>query len=233
MSKRPPETHCYLCGDPLEGPRPTNNDHIPPKQFIPRHIRRRYKVQLTTRRTHVDCNHSYKLDEEYLVHCFAPFIRGTETGNAIVWKLGVEFRSGKNVGLVRRVLDSASHSLRGIHLPRNLVALDYEQARIERVVLKILRGLICIRSGDCSPSIHNPVISITFPGRAPPDHFEYFMTNVRTESLGDYQAVFAYRHADIGEMSYWALLFWDRVLATVMYNSVKDAPPPDSGGPSG
>jgi hypothetical protein len=67
------------------------------------------------------------------------------------------------------------------------------------------------------------IVQLTPPGEKPPDHFEWFMGNVPTESRGNHQGVFAYRYfATEDGVNYWALLLWDKVIITAMFGPKPD-----------
>ncbi|WAC27873.1 hypothetical protein [Ancylobacter sp. SL191] len=225
LAKRPkpaPITTCYICGEPL-GDRPTNRDHIPPDQILPASIRRKYAINFVTRKVHLACNDSFKLDEEYFVHCLIPFAPGTEAGDAIWRKAVTEYRAGKNRPLVNLVLSQAKERVGDVYLPPDKVALDYDLDRFERVVSKIVRGLyFCETETVIDPSTSMTVFVIP-PGNDPPDHYKEMLKHP-AESKGNHQGVFAYWYVafDSG-VHYWALLLWDKVIITAIF---KVDPPP-------
>jgi hypothetical protein len=90
--KAVPTTICYLCGKPLVPP--TNDDHPIMRQLYAPELRRKYNnLQLLTLKVHVPCNTSYKQDEDYFVHTFMPFARGSEAGNAIYAKFSTHIET--------------------------------------------------------------------------------------------------------------------------------------------
>lgn len=219
-------THCYLCGGLLKGDEPTSRDHIPPRQIFTSEIRKRYEVKFVTRPVHASCNVSYARDEEYFVHCLIPFTRGTEAGNSLFQKVTTEYQRGKNRALVNQVLSQTKTRVGNIILPSNRVALEFDHLRFDRVVSKIVRGLHSVELNQILPQDIRMFSSLTPPGETPPEHFTWFMNNVVTDSLGEHQGVFAYRHhSDPEGVQYWAMLFWDKVLITAMFRT--EAPQDD------
>lgn len=214
-------TNCYLCGNPLTGERQLeDNDHVPPKQFMARSLRQKYKsIKLETLRTHRSCNGSFNLDEEYFKHCFIPFAGGSESGDAIFDKTIEEYWSGNNVNLVNHIRRSVKNNVRGILLPRDKIFLDYDLLRIERVVRKIIKGLHFLETQEYLDTPDNIGMIVTFPGQQPPDDFVEIMTSLPTEGRGQHQGVFAYRPYVAEDLHYWALLFWDRILITASFQT--------------
>ena len=73
---------CYLCGQELKTD--INDDHVPPKQFYPKNIRKSQNLSnLLVFKVHENCNSSYQKDEDYFVHSIAPVTLGSFSGNEI------------------------------------------------------------------------------------------------------------------------------------------------------
>jgi hypothetical protein len=67
----PTGTICYLCGQAITDGQNWNRDHVPPQRFYGKTIREQFNPNLGWLPTHIDCNSSYKTDEEYYVAAFA------------------------------------------------------------------------------------------------------------------------------------------------------------------
>jgi len=216
-------TTCYLCGKPLSGRKvDEDDDHVPPKQLLAKELRRKYQIRLVTLRTHQACNSSFNLDEEYFKHCLIPFARGSEAGDAIWRKAVREYWSGEKVRLVDHVLRQAKPVLNGVLLPRGKVWLDYDRSRIDRVIGKIIKGLHYADTREVITLPANLGTSITFPGQRPPDDFIEIMSTFPTESRGEHQGVFAYRSNVAGDLHYWSMLLWDRIIITACFRTLTE-----------
>lgn len=209
------DTICYLCGGPLKGDKNTeNDDHVPPKQLLAKSLRKKHQINLIRLRTHTSCNSSYSLDEEYFKHCLVPFAKGTVAGNAIYEKTVDEYNGGRNVPLVNQILHSAKKNINGVKLPDNIIALDYNKTRINRVIKKIIKGLYFYEMRNYLDFPDEINFEITLPNRLIPEDFHYLMTNLPIESKGEHEGVFSYRNWIVDDNHFWALLIWDRILIT-------------------
>src|SRR5437868_1350592 len=72
---------CSLWGHPIVPPTDEtapgdllSMEHAPPKQFFPKAMREKLPGELWKVPSHVKCNQSYKLDEEYFYHYFYPLV---------------------------------------------------------------------------------------------------------------------------------------------------------------
>ncbi len=52
---------CYLCGEPLD--EDIDRDHVPPKQFYAKGIRKKHDPNLFILPVHSSCNKAYQKDE--------------------------------------------------------------------------------------------------------------------------------------------------------------------------
>ncbi len=212
-------TKCYLCGKPLQGVKGVEDyDHVPPKQLLAKSLRKpENRIKLWTLRVHRACNNSYSADEAYFTHLLIPFAKGTVAGEAVWQKAVQDYAEKKARDIVHRVLNQAKPSVNGVLLPRGKVWLDYEYERIDRVVGKIIRGLVYLERKAILSLPANINVRITLPGQSPPDDFIWFMTNAPGESAGEHQGVFAYRYSMVDGLHYWAMLIWDRVIITACF----------------
>ena len=189
---------CYLCDN--EFAEPTNADHVPPLQFHGDDIRRGNNLsQLLTIKVHKKCNEAYRLDEEYFVHTLMPLARGTYAGSAIYQEILGKFREGRNVPLVRMVLNEADPRPSGLVLPGGKVIKRFNGQRIQRVAWKIVRGLYFYHHHRVLPENHTTWVSLTPPGEQPPEHFVRFMQLPENDPKGKYPAIFDYRFQNFTE----------------------------------
>jgi hypothetical protein len=61
-------------------------------------------------------------------------------------------------------------------------------------------------------------VTVTPPNRVPPEHFRVFVNQPEAQSRGQYPGVFDYKFGKYPEGHYWALLFWDRIIVTVVFH---------------
>jgi hypothetical protein len=147
-----------------------------------------------------------------------PYARGSYSGNAIFEKTLDTFREGGNPGLVRKVLSEFDPRPSGLVLPGNQVIQRIDGARISRVAWKIVRGLYFHHHYEVLPVKSARWVSLTPPNRPPPEHFGVFINLPDTPSRGQYPGVFDYKFLKFPEAHYWALLFWDRIIVTVVFH---------------
>src|SRR5688500_10251791 len=83
----PEGTRCYLCGEVITREQNWNRDHVPPKRVFGSAIRNEFQPNLAWLPTHVECNSSYREDEEYFVASFAGHV-STPTARAVMQDLG-------------------------------------------------------------------------------------------------------------------------------------------------
>lgn len=208
---------CYLCGRPLV--EPMSSDHVPPRQIFASAIRKAHRPNLLTIRVHDQCNRSYQYDEDYFVNSLAPFARGSYSGDMKLKEIVRKHRAGQKVALVQKVLKEFEPRPSGLVLPANKVAKRFEGVRIKRIAWKIVRGLHFHHHGECYPADWTVAIQVVPPGERPPDHF--LMTVWNDDSFGRHEAVFDYKFRqfpDAGDLHYWALLLWDRIIIIVMFH---------------
>ena len=221
-SEGPTAKLCYLCGKELSPP--TSVDHVPPKQLFAKELRKKHNLQLTTVKVHDACNKAFEFDEKYFLHSLAPFGVKTVGGRPVFDKVIKEFNAGEHRALVMQVLKEFDRRPGGVILPHSLVAKHFEGDRIARVAWKIVRGLAFLETGVVYPEDWQHNVSVTAPGQRPPEHFILFNQVAGTmPDKGRYPGIFAYRHIDSDVADYWALLLWDALIITVVFQSLESA----------
>ena len=211
---------CYLCGLRIKDDK--NYDHIPPRQFFATEIRKSNNPNLTTLPTHRRCNSSFQPDEDYFVHTHLPFIKKSYSGSHIYEDAKKRFSKGRNVGLIHKILKEFDSNPSGLVLPSDKIIKRFEGRRIRRVVWKILRGLYYIENHLVLPEETDKRIFYTLPDDTPPDIFPLLS---ESPCKGKYPGVFDYRYvihkAEEITFNIWGLLFWDRIITTIMFHDVE------------
>jgi len=223
---------CYLCGSEL-GSRPSNWDHVPPKRFFPRSLRTGLRLHLLRLRTHVGCNNSYQLDEEYFCAALLPLsiasssltaqdafedlVRGAQQpqGARLLMTVGylpetIDVPDEGNATVLRNaILDAASHDepcavLRGL-----------DQPRLHRVIWKIVRGLVICCMDYYLPECTSHTIEISMSLESPREKGSGWLSY-----HGDDEGVFCFRYAIAAKgRNLWELVIWSRIVASVSFVS--------------
>ena len=200
-----PIQNCYLCG--MELKEKIDRDHVPPKQFYAKNIRKKHNPNLFTLPVHDSCNKAFQKDEDYFVHSIAPLAQSSYSGSAI-WK-DIKHQFGRPEGLrignmISKEFDSRPS---GLYLPDGKVIKRFNEERVWRVVWKIVRGLFFKEHKIISPE-HEEL---------PPE----FAVVRDTPSRGQYPGVFDYKYIVIPELNgfhFWAMLFWSRLIKLIAFH---------------
>ena len=221
---------CYLCGNEIEGGR--SRDHVPPQQFFAPMLRKGHNLdRLATLSTHPECNRSYADDEEYFVWSLAPLAHESVAGSALLFDHTAKRRSGKKIGLSRKVLGEFRQRVGNLYLPAGYIAKRFERSRIENVIWKVVRGLYYTRKSQLLPLAANHFIEIVPPNQEPSSEWFDMWDAVRAQpSEGQYQGVFAYKYLEACEsddsgavrLHLWGLLLWDRLMIFVSHYDPAD-----------
>lgn len=140
MQEPPPI--CCLCGKPANKDDPISREHVPPKQFYPKSLRK--GLNLWVAPTHKSCNKSYQLDEEYFYHALFPLVANTnpQTANVVLDDLKRRAKKPQTRTLLRAILKTQQTTTSGgIVLPPGMVRLDVDAYRLQQVAIKIGRCL--------------------------------------------------------------------------------------------
>lgn len=176
---------CYLCGQTID-PKSTNeadrqsDDHVPAKVFYPKEYRKNGKLKrrLPKAPAHQGCNGQYKLDEQYFAMILAPLVINRSPGGLAL------FRDLRNQMLkypdktrwFSKIMNKTQYFLRrtvtGIILPQRKMFYPIDGPRIDRVVLKIARGIYYLNFKKTLPSNHQFVTNVYPPGVPLPEHLK-------------------------------------------------------------
>lgn len=205
---------CYLCGELLEGD--VDDDHVPPKQFYARDLRRMYSPNLFTLPVHSSCNKAYQKDEDYFVHSMGPVVMESYSGKALWEDISDHYERPQNRRIAEMVLKEFDKRPSGLVLPFGKVAKRFDSERMWRVVWKIVRGLFFKEIGQVLPSDLPIKREILSPGERSSPEFDITRT---VPTLGQYPGVFDYRYIGIpGKIYLWEMLFWDRIIMFVGFH---------------
>ena len=140
---------CYLCGKQLK--EDGDVDHIPPKQFFGKELRKNHNPDLLTLPTHKTCNSSFQHDEDYFVTSLLPLYQDSYSGSSVYDDVKKRFDEGKKVPLVYKMFNEFDESPSGLILPGGKALKRFDGKRISRVVWKIVRGLYYIEKNLILP----------------------------------------------------------------------------------
>jgi hypothetical protein len=206
---------CYLCGTSIEN-NELSYDHVPPKAFYPKSIRDGLNLLVVT--VHKTCNESYKADEEYFQH--ALFIEVLNKTPPITGHLMNDFRrrahKPQTPALVRKILRGVSSiTPGGIHLPHGILQVQIDQLRIERVALKISRGLFYIENDSFLPLQNAKDIWFCMSENEVPDWYKLYWPYTKTRGI--YPKVFSYKYFKYRAFHLYSMLFWEAVMFCVAF----------------
>jgi hypothetical protein len=145
LSKQPSEK-CIYCGNNAG----MTADHVPPKSFFPQP---RPSNLITVPACH-KCNSGAGKDEDYFLATFMFSKAGVTHAGKLLWKQRLNRMFRKNLGLRRKIAKGLSYESlvtpTGIYLGRRM-GLQFDEARFEPVVQKIVRGLYYFEYGEVLP----------------------------------------------------------------------------------
>lgn len=207
---------CYLCGLPLTDP--VSDDHVPPKQFYAKSVRRIHNPNLQTLPTHTPCNKAYQKDEDYFVHCVGPVAMDSYSGSELFKDIAKSLQRPEAQRLAGMIMSEFDQRPSGLYLPHGRIVKRPQGDRITRVIWKIVRGLHFVETDVYLPE-HTPrKVEFYSPGEKPSEEFVLVRD---TESKGKYPGVFDYKYRQFPELNnatYWGLLFWDKLIITLLHH---------------
>jgi len=212
----PAQAICYLCGKTVVGP--AAQDHVPPRQFYSKEIRKLHNPNLRTLPTHSACNRAYQLDEEYFIHSMAPLVLESYAGKSVLRELLSQYKKNRNRKLNQKILNEFEECPSGLYLPGDKVVKRMDAERIWRVVWKILRGLFYYEHQRFLPEDTSRRFKVVSPGYKPPDEFFLIPDD---PICGQYPGVFDYKYRVFPEINnghLWAMLFWDRLILLTIFH---------------
>jgi hypothetical protein len=205
-----------------------SDDHVPPKAFYPKDIRDGLNLQ--TAPPHKKCNEDYRKDEEYFQHAF--LVEVLNKRPSITSHLVGDFsrRAGKSQtpAMIRRILKGVSNiTSGGIHLPSGIFQVEIDQCRIERIVLKIARGLFYVENKNFVPLQNAKDIRFCLNESEVPELYKLYWPTIKLG--GAYPKVFSYKYfnackysasgkyPELDRLHLYTLLFWEAVMFCVAF----------------
>lgn len=207
---------CYLCGNELEDG--TDRDHVPPKQFYAKNLRKMHNPNLLTLPVHAVCNKMYQSDEDYFVHSIGPLVKGSYSGDGIWDDIAHQFRKPKGQRIGQMIRKEFEDRPSGLYLPAGKVVKRFDADRVWRVVWKIVRGLFYKEHNRYLPDNTPKLFKLVSVGEKPPLEFEAVRN---TQSRGQYPNVFDYKYIVISELDnfhFWAMLFWNKLIKLIAFH---------------
>ena len=157
----PAGARCYLCGELIAPTDEWNTDHVPPKRFFARSVRRALNPILDGLPTHTACNTSMKTDEEYFVESMIPTMAGSTSGRAVLFDIRRSREQQHNLGLTRLV-ESQKGRVRSAD---GSLVIHFDQERMRRAMWKLIRGVHFLWFGEFLPEeTHGKVRLFTIRG---------------------------------------------------------------------
>lgn len=202
----PPRLCIYCCARPAE-----TDDHVPPKCLFPR-PRPSNLITVPSCRT---CNQGAGSDEEYFLASIMFTQAGSSPAGRLLWQQKLRRMYAKNLGLRYRIAASLQQvnlvTPAGLFLGRRF-AQNPDFARLESVVVKIVRGLYYMEHG--APLSPQTTVDALFL-RSDRER-EVVQTHGRMLRDGQrtWPGIFSYRAnrvEDYPQGSMWELRFYDFV----------------------
>jgi hypothetical protein len=217
--KLPPETFCYLCGQPIANEQKWNRDHVPPQRIFAKSVRQKHSPQLEWLYTHVECNSAFRDDEDYFVTALVGH-HATPWASAVFDDIKRGARKGHGGELIKTIV-SQFGKVTGPDGSR-VFALDANRAH--RAVWKIVRGLYTLETNKFLPDkswVHIEVVLRSGAEQVLDSHAWYRMVR-NTEGLARHKAIFDYKWLCRREQEYRvnlvAMLLWDNLVLLCMFH---------------
>ena len=209
---------CYLCGLPLDGE--IDDDHVPPRQFFAKILRKRFGPQLLTLPTHKACNKIYQPDEDYFITSIGPLVMDASVPGRALWHdISKRIQRPESVGLASLVAKEWDEKYGNIYLQNGKIAKRFNPDRVWGVIWKITRGLFFYETGRFLPKNTPKLFRTQFEVKgAPPDEFSLVCG---APTKGKYKAVFDYRYVvddKLNNFNLWAMCLWDALIVMVGFH---------------
>ena len=206
---------CYLCGNPIEGK--SCDDHVPPKQFYPKHIRENENLNLQLVPSHGQCNNAFKNDEEYFYASLYPLVEkyNPEMAANIFRDFARRCQKPQMPSLIRSIFGNASRTTKGgILLPADLVEINVDLYRIQRIAGKIARGALFLSCEKYIPEANIVDMRICPEESEVPDMYQ-ISWKCAGSAKGPYPEVFSYKYMQHKQYHIISLLFWEAFMFCV------------------
>jgi hypothetical protein len=205
---------CYLCGKSIKGK--VSKDHVPPKQFFPKEVRLEKNLNLEKLPSHKKCNNEYKDDEDYFYHSLYPLVANSNPDIAqVIFKdFARRSHSPQTPALLCKIFSDASRTTEGgIILPANMVEINLDLYKIQRIAGKIARGVLFISSKTFFPVSSIVDMRICEKESEVPEMYQ--LSWKVTPIKSSYPKVFSYRYFQFDKYHIISLLFWEAFMFCV------------------
>ena len=192
-------------------------DHLPPKQFYPKHLREGLNLQRVP--AHRGSNEAYREDEEYFYHAMYLLTQGTNPamGREVLADLRRRSSKPQTPAMVRRILkDAGPVTGGGIVLPPPLREIRVNTYRVHRVVIKIARGLFAIETGQCIAAENCKDIRLIEKDEDVPEF--YSQSWQASDERAVHPNVFSYRYHARDSLHLLSMLFWRAFMFCVTFD---------------
>ena len=195
-------------------------DHVPPRQFYQKQIRQTQNLNLNVAPSHKRCNEAYKEDEEYFYLSMFSIVAKNNPKMEDSYFQDIMRRSQQPQmpAKLRKILSTAvTVTEGGIHLPNGMRRLTLERDRIEKVVVKIARGILFVSTERYFEE--QQIIRTGFYDK-PSEIIDLYLPALRLHPLaGIYPDVFAHSHFSSKGYRLMLMLFWKAFMFSI---TVKD-----------
>ncbi len=212
---------CYICGKELPRKRRTK-DHIPPKRFFVREIRKKVHPHLNTLYTHRACNEKYQQDEDYFYLTFGTAIGGVDDMGKIVSQsiLIDALKHEPTLNKLLKIESGISNKIGSIYMPNGKQVLQFDPDPVWRFILKMIKGIYFIETGEFLPDDIKISYNVTSPGEDPnPELYQFILSE---KGKGKYRILFDYKYRYFPEIDLHqvALLFWGSLIFLGSFQAV-------------
>lgn len=216
---------CYLCGRLIEdGPEDINMklsmDHVPPKQFYPKIIRKQENLNLELAPSHKKCNEDYRKDEEYFYHSLYPLVaeKNQRMGKIIFQDLDRRIHNPQTPAMIRNILKNVSNVTQGgIHLPHGKTEWSLDEVRLQQIALKIARGVLALNNIEYIPESN--CVDIGFYENEDEVIELYRLLWQASPVYGICSRIFSYKFFHFDNKYLVSLLFWESFMYCLCFEN--------------
>lgn len=216
---------CHLCGEPIDTTlRDTDlkksKEHVPPKQFYPKEIRQQNNLNLEQAPAHNKCNQSFRKDEEYFYHSLYPMVANGNPGMAGIIFKDFERRLSKpqTPAMMRKIIKTAFRKTSGgIHLPNGIVGLELDNNRLQKVAMKIARGVLCLNGTSYISESNCIDIRLCQKESDVPEVYQ-LSWQATPQPSGAFHKVFSYKYFRLDNHHYLTMFFWEAVMYCLCFS---------------
>jgi hypothetical protein len=213
---------CYLCGKQIEGR--SHDDHVPPKQCFPKEIRMSQELNLQLVPSHKKCNNGYKDDEEYFYASLYPLVDKYNPTMAatILRDFSRRCQKPQMRAKLRGIFKNASRRSEGeIILPADIVEINIDLCRIQRIAGKISRGVLFLLTATYFSEDNIVDMRVCDEPSEVPEMYR-ISWEIAGSVQGVYPKVFSYKYVPYNESHILSMLFWEAfIFCVTIQNTVK------------